>query len=307
MQQLPTSKAVSPRPGSCSPPFPYPSSPELPSRRQPNITDKHILTLLAEHEVLTTTQLVRLLALPERTVQHRLGCLYRGGFGNRLRPEATIGTSPYHCWLTGFGVAATGAEHPVAWSEDPAGVRATALLNELWLSVGGKGEQGGLQLHGWQRFRAGIEYHDARSGTVRVLPAEAKLTVVLAGRGQAATALVVARFDRLPTVRLVGLLGRFASYLTSLEHPQPLPALVLLARTARGAASVLAASEELPDAAAVRRLGAGAVEAALQRITVGVAEPRPAALATDALWRTPSCRRRRRLAEVLCEARAVRG
>lgn len=45
--------------------------------------------------------------MPERTVQHRLGVLYGTGLVNRHRPQAAIGTCPYHVWLTPFGAAAT--------------------------------------------------------------------------------------------------------------------------------------------------------------------------------------------------------
>jgi hypothetical protein len=261
-------------------------------------SDEKLLGLLAEHEVLTTTQLVRLLSLPQRTVQHRLGCLFRSGLVNRLRPSALVGTSPYHCWLTGFGAAAVGAERPTGWLDDPLGVRATALLSELWLSVD-RGGTAGLHLQGWQRLRGGVEYEDARSGVLRFLPVEAELTVTVAHCGEAVTALVTARDGRLPAARLVALFGGFAAYLTSAGPGTSRPWLLVVCRTSRAAAAALEATGELSGAPVVRHLGATAVEDALARVAVGVAEPRPSQLATGTVWAIPADRRPRRLADVL--------
>lgn len=262
-------------------------------------SDEKLLGLLAEHEMLTTTQLVRLLSLPERTVQHRLGCLFRAGLVNRLRPAALIGTSPYHCWLTGFGSAALGAGQPVAWLDDPAGVRATALLSELWLSVRDLGGAAGLHLQGWRRLRAGAEYEDARSGALRSLPVEAELTLALPHCGEAVTALVAARAGRLPAHRLVALFGRLAAYLASRGPVTSGLSLLVVCDTSRAAAAALQATGELAGTPVVRRLGATAVERAMARVAVGVAEPRPSQLATGAVWATPADRCPRRLADVL--------
>jgi hypothetical protein len=255
--------------------------------------------LLAEHEVLTTTQLVRLLSLPERTVQHRLGCLFRSGLVNRRRPLAVVGTSPYHCWLTGFGAAAVGAERPAAWLDDPAGVRATALLTELWLSVRERGDTAGLHLQGWQRLRDGAEYRDARSGSLRSLPVEAELTVGLPRCGEAVTALVAARAGRLPAARLVALFGRVAAYFNSRGPGTSRPWLLVVCGTSRAAGAALEATGELTGAPVVSHLGATAVEDAMARVAVGVAEPKASVLATGAVWATPADRRPRRLADVL--------
>jgi hypothetical protein len=271
------------------PPGPWPLRP----------TGQLVLALLAEHEVLTTTQLLRLLALPGRTVQHRLGCLYRRGLVNRFRPDAAIGTSPYHCWLTSFGAAAVGAEAPGLWSEDLPAVRTTALLTELWLSVRDRGAAAGLNLRGWRRLRSGLQYRDSRTGAERALPVEAELKVALGDVGTEVTALVAARVERVPAARVAALLGRFAAYAVAVPRPHERCSLLVLVRTQRLAASVLDAASELPGGRAVSHLGIGTVEAAMEHVAVGVAEPRPVALATGAVWRTPACRRERRLAELL--------
>ena len=120
-----------------APPFPPSASSSHATSMHQGLraVDEVVLALLGTHEVLTSGQLVRLTGLPERTVQHHLGLLYRAGLVNRVRPPREVGTSPYHCWLTTFGAAAIGAEKPGARSDDPAGVQATAALSELWLAV----------------------------------------------------------------------------------------------------------------------------------------------------------------------------
>ena len=154
MTTHPTSRDGRSRPKSrASVPPPTPSRPRLPWP-----TDQRLLGLLAAHKVLTSGQLLALTGLPERTVQHRLGRLYRAGLINRVRPPATAGTSPYHCWLTGFGAAAIGAGPPEPWSDDPAGMLATAALGDLWLAVRDHGPEAGVHLQAWRRLEAGVDH-----------------------------------------------------------------------------------------------------------------------------------------------------
>lgn len=122
--------------------------------------DRHLLTLLREHEVLTTNQLVRLTRMPERTVQHRLGVLYSAGLVNRHRPHAAIGTFPYHVWLTPFGAAAIGTEPPRPWGDELSGLRTGAALSDLWLGLLDHGPATGLVVTDWRRRSAGLTYAD---------------------------------------------------------------------------------------------------------------------------------------------------
>ncbi len=111
-----------------------------------------------------------------------------------------VGTAPHHVWLTTFGAAAMVAGPPEPWSEDPAGLQATAALSELWLGVRDHGYQVGLYLAGWSRLQGGLTWHDPGSDTVKQLPVESELRICL-GR-EVVTALVVARVERVPTVRV---------------------------------------------------------------------------------------------------------
>ena len=212
------------------------------------------------------------------------GSLYRAGLVNCLRPPADIGTKPYHCWLTSFGAATVEAEDPRARSEEPSGVAATALITELWLSVRDEGATGGVRLERWRRLRSGVKYQDARTGASRVLPVKAELTVTLdALGGESVTALVLAKIDGRRAARLVATLGRFVSYAVGRPGREGL-VLIVLARTSRVATAVLVAGKQLAAAAVVSHLDRAAVEAAMLR----VAEPCPAALATEAVWSTPA-------------------
>jgi hypothetical protein len=279
-----------------APPIPLSAAP----RRALRLVDEELLGLLGAHEVLTSGQLVRLTGLPERTVQHRVGLLWRAGLLNRVRPPREVGTSPYHCWLTPFGADAIGAPAPEPWGEDLPGTLATAALSELWLAVRDRGEGAGLRLVGWRRLRSGLPYDDPRSGTLRALPAEAGLTVALDRfGGHEVTVLVVARVERVPAARLAAVLARFAGYLTSSCEERCRPVLALLARTARVAEGVLGAAEKLGGAPAARHLDEGATATARRRVAVGVLEPRPTELATGPVWRMPDDRRACRLVEVL--------
>ena len=274
-------------------PVPAPSTPTGLSS-----TDRRLLSLLGEHGVLTTSQLIRLTGLPERTVQHRLGRLHRVGLVNRCRPEAPVGTAPYHVWLTTFGAAAIGAGQAEPWSENPAGLQATATLSELWLGVRDHGTKVGLQMVGWRRLRDGLTWCAPNTGASRQLPVEAELRVGLGG--EAVTAFVLARVERVPAARLTAIVARFAAYLAAGPATTPRPVLLVLARTERVAAGVHAACGQVADTPSGRRLGWVALDAASRQVAVGVVEPRPAGLVSEAVWRTPAAPGAlRRLVDVL--------
>lgn len=285
-------------PAPCYPPSAAGSEAEPPLRvLRP--TGRQLVALLGNHEVLTSDLLVRLTGLPERTVQHYLGLLYRAGLTNRVRPPREVGTSPYHCWLTAFGAAAIGAEKPGARSDDLAGVQATAALSELWLSVRDRGKGVGFDLVGW--LPSGLSYQDPHTGTIRELPAEAEL-IVMSGPpgGREMRLLVVARTERVPASRLAAALARFACFLAASSDPSA-PVLAVLARTPRVAERVLRAADTLDEAPAARHLEEGVIATARRRVVVGVIEPHPVGLATEPVWATPADRRARRLVDVLVE------
>ena len=282
MTTYPTSRDGRSRPETASAPSPTLSVPE-PGQLWP--TDQRLLALLAEHQVLTSGQLVSLAGLPERTVQHRLGRLCRVGLINRSRPPASIGTSPYRCWLTAFGAAAIGAKSPEPWSDDPVGVLATAALSDLWLAVRDHGPTVGVNLQGWRRLKVGVDYEDPSSGAARTLPVEAELTVSLdAIGGRQVAVLVVARAVDASVARVQAVLARFAAYLQAHHGLERRPVLALLVPTDRHAARLLGIVDGLAGAPAARRLSASARAAARERIVVGVIRPSRVALTTAPVW-----------------------
>ncbi|MDA8037895.1 MAG: replication-relaxation family protein [Actinomycetota bacterium] len=247
MLQNPMSKVVLTGPDAWAEPAPPSaagSEAEPPLRVLPP-TGRQLVALLGTHEVLTSGQLVRLTGLPERTVQHHLGLLYRDGLVSRVRPPREVGTSPYHCWPTAFGAAAIGAEKPGARSDDLAGVQATAALSEPWPAVRDCRKGVGLELRGWRRLPSGLPYQDPHTGTIRELPAEAQLNVALGPLDIEVTMLVVSRVERVPVARLAAVLARFAGYLTSSYSERCPPVLAVLARTPRVAERVLTTADTL--------------------------------------------------------------
>ncbi|MGH9129356.1 MAG: replication-relaxation family protein [Acidimicrobiales bacterium] len=263
-------------------------------------TDRQLLGLLGEHQVLTTSQLVRLTDLPERTVQYRLGQLDRAGLVNRHRPQVPVGTAPYHCWLTTFGAAAIGAGPPEPWGEDLAGLRAIAALSELWLGARDLGPEAGLQLKSWRRLPSGVPWRDSRTGTVRALPVEAELRVTVGGA--LVSALVLARVERVPSARLVAVLGRFVSAVGALPATPSPPVLLVQVRTGHLADVVRSACHEVAAAPVARHLDPAALEVAIRRVAVGVVEPRPSGLVAEAVWQPGAGGRAGRLVKVLAVA-----
>lgn len=294
MTKIPMSDGVVSRPGD----FSTPAVPPCSSERSPRVllpNDRHLLALLGEHAVLTTNQLVRLSGLPERTVQHRLGRLQRSGLVRRFRPHRAVGTAPYHCWLTVFGADAIGAEQPVRWDEDTAAMRSVASLTEFWLQLRDNGV-GNYALSSWRRLPDSVPVRDRTSEATRSLPVEAALSIT---QGDAVRrALVLARTEQMPPPRLVAVLARYAAYLANRDATTA-PVLLVLTLTARRHTAVLAAAEQLETASVAQSLSPRAIDTAMGMTAVAASEPRPAALITEACWRSPGDPHPRRLADVL--------
>ena len=259
--------------------------------------DRRLLALLGEHELLTSGQLVRLTGMPERTVQHRLGVLYRAGLVNRHRPRAAIGTCPYHVWLTPFGAAAIGAEAPRPWSEDLAGLQSMAALSDLWLGLRNHGPGARLVVTDWRRLRAGVTYADRRTEEERRVLADAELTARV-GTGAEIAALLVARVEHIPAPRLASVVGRWADYLAAAPASEPRMALVL-SRSTRQRAAILDAVRGAGDTPTIRNLDQPPPARAVRRVAVGLVGAHPAALATEAVWRSAADKADHRLVEIL--------
>ena len=122
--------------------------------------------------------------------------------------------------------------------------------------------------------------------------------------GEEGCALVLARVERVAPARLVAVLGRFANAVAAGTMPVSsvagrVPSLLVLTPTARLQDAVLAAADQLDDAPVTRHLATAIVEAAMARVAVSVSEPHPAALVSEAVWRSPGDPRSRHLVETL--------
>jgi hypothetical protein len=294
MLQNPTSAPGSPRPDATQFHVQVIQEPDrdvltVSARKVLRTPDRHLLALLGTHGVLTTGQLVRLTGMPERTVQHRVGVLFRAGLVSRYRPRVAVGSCSYHCWLTAFGATVVGAEPPGSWSEDLAGMRTVAAMSDLCLGIKDHGAAAGLTLKGWRRLPDGLTYRERGTGANRRLSADAELTVGLDG-SRDNRALLFARLDRIPVARLAPVLARWADCLTA----QPSARATL-------AALVLTGGPSRRDAVldVVRR-----VRDIADHVAAAAVGPRPVALATGAVWRTPVDGDDHRLAEVLASIEA---
>lgn len=288
MLQNPMSAAISPR-SDAAPTGARTLRPPLAAYgRSPRMAAHHLLALLDEHQVLTTSQLAHLAEMPDRTVQHRLGILYRRGLVSRYRPQAAIGTAPYHFWLTTFGADAIGAERPGPWDEELAAVRTVAALSDLWLGLRDHGPEVGLILAGWRRPLGGLSYPDSRTGADRRLPADAELCVRIGGTH--VRALLFARIDRIPPDRLGPVVARWSAHLAataSPSAPRPPACALVLTRTSRQRATV--------------REAARGVAGATDRVAVAAIEGGGHTLTTDAAWQTAANEQDRRLVDVLTD------
>ena len=262
-----------------------------------------MLTLLDEHQVLTSSQLVQLTGMPERTLQHRLGVLNSTGLVNRYRPRAANGTCPYHVWLTPFGAAAIGTEPPRPWCEDLSGLRTGAALSDLWLGLLDHGPAIVLVVTAWHRFRPGVRYVDPRTGEDGNLSADAVLTARLAA-GAEIEALLFARVDRIPAPRLASVVARWAHYLAAASASVP-RVLLVLTQSVRHRAAIFNAIRHVGDTPTIRKADQLAMETAVPGLAVGLVGSGAPTLATEAVWRIPANEDDHRLVEVLTGAAVV--
>lgn len=241
--------------------------------------------------------------MPERIVQHRLGVLHSAGLVNRHRPRATVGTCPYHVWLTPFGAAAIGTEPPRPRSEGLSGLRTGAALSDLWLGLLDHGPAIGLVVTEWHRLRLGVRHVDRRTGEYRHLSADAELTARLAA-GAEIEALLFATVDRIPASRLTSVVARWADYLAAASASVPRVVLVLTQSVRHGAA-ILNAVRGAGDTPTIRNADQLAMKTAVRCVAVGLVGSRAPAPATEAVWRIPADEDDHRLIEVLTSAAGV--
>ena len=119
--------------------------------RDPDAPSHRILRLLHTHRVMTTDQIARATAVPERTARYRLDQLRTHQLAGSARPGREAGSSPAHWWLRPAGARLI-AGVPLARRERaPSGLHLAhaAAITETWLALSQGGPSIGLSLTGW--------------------------------------------------------------------------------------------------------------------------------------------------------------
>lgn len=112
------------------------------------------------------------------------------------------------------------------------------------------------------------------------------------------SALLVARVDHIPAARLASVVGRWADYLAAAPASEPHMALALT-RSTRQRAAILAAARGAGDTPTILNADQLAMKTAVPRVAVGLVASRPAALASEAVWRRAADEADHRLVDVL--------
>lgn len=218
---------------SCSSTSPLPESRvQDRSLSQLSALDQTVVDLLAEHRVLTTTQLVVASCSPERTIDYRLSRLLEIGLVARTRPYRDKGSAPYHWWLSAKGLKRMGEEttsRPPA-EPNPLFLAHTTAVAGLWLALT---RSPWLQLDSWLREEAAREEWRPRSAgwgrsldSYKLTPdATAGLTIQVDGRPGRSAIFWEADLATMTQERLLGKLSRYRRYVEDHQwlghHPHP--------------------------------------------------------------------------------------
>jgi|GEM_PF-1497017 len=221
-----------------------------------------LLVLLDQHRVLTTQQLARATATPERTVLHRLDRLRQAHLVDCVRPGRETGSAPQHWWLRPAGAKLVTGTPVAAGQRAPSGLHVAhaATIGEVWLAVREHGPTAGVELTGWWADRAGWQEWTARGSYTqrqrRLTPDAVLHATVTAPDGTTGQAAAFVEVD-LATMTQTLLREKVARYLTYAAerawegvHPHCPPLLLLTTTASRATTFVRAAGKQL---AAARR------------------------------------------------------
>lgn len=267
--------------------------------------DRLVLVLLAEHRVLTTTQLVVATDAPLRTLHHRMSRLKGAGLVSALRPYAAKGSAPLHHFLTAKGAALVGDPAPRRPAKTPTApfLAHTAAVADVWLALSRSGPEAGMVLRSWAREEAAWEEWDRVGHRLRRVAPDAAASVEVDG----AVVDLLIEVDRatMTTKRLVHKAGRYFDYANArawkAAHAH-CPVLLLLTTSEARAGGFLA------RIATVRRKSEGWLRDPHndERLVVAAcgAVERPERAVTAPLWRTEPKERPRPLADLLADVAA---
>lgn len=186
-----------------------------------------VLVLLDQHRVMTTDQLARATATPERTVRYR------------------------HWWLRPAGARLVAGTAAAEGKPSAMFAAHAAAISEVWLALGEHGPGEGIEVDGWLTDRAGWQEWDAGrywSRRYRLTPdAVARVTMP---DGSPAVAFIEVDLASMTQTLLKEKVARYLTYATDRAwqgiHPY-CPPMLLLTTTATRAATFVRAAGQLID------------------------------------------------------------
>jgi hypothetical protein len=211
--------------------------------------DHELLALLEAHRVLTTQQLVSLLARPERTVDYRLQRLRGASLVDRTRPYAASGSAPFSWWLTRSGAKLVGGSSPAPGTAtpNPLFLRHTTAIAGLYVALRAIGPDLGLSCARWRRDEQSWEQWSDLGRTDHLRPdAYLEIALLVDGTPGVAGAFIEIDFATMDQARLRAKVARYRHYAANRAwwgiHPG-CPALLLLTTSEARVTRFLAAAE----------------------------------------------------------------
>jgi hypothetical protein len=212
--------------------------------------DDELCSLLQVHRVLTTPQLVSLLARPERTVDYRLQRLRALSLVDRTRPYATSGSAPFSWWLTRSGAHLVEGISPAPGkaTPNPLFLRHTTAIAGLYVALVDIGPSVGLSCERWLRDEHAWEEWSSTLGRKHYLRPDAYVEIAISvdDAPGVAGAFVEIDFATMDQARLRAKVARHRAYASDAawwsKHPG-CPVLLLLTTSEARATRFLSTAE----------------------------------------------------------------
>ncbi|HZN74516.1 MAG TPA: replication-relaxation family protein [Micromonosporaceae bacterium] len=248
-----------------------------------------LLVLLHKHRVMTTGQLARATAVPERTIRYRLDRLHTTGLVECVRPGREAGSAPRHWWLRPTGARLVAGTATADGRPSGMFVAHAAAITEVWLALTEHGHDEGIHIAGWLTDRTAWQEWDRVSAwsthPYRLTPdAAATLTV----DGAACVVFIEVDLASMTQTLLKQKVARYLAYADDRawegRHPHCPPMLLLTTTATRAASFIRAAGPIL--ARQGQTIDASDPAAALVVAACGLVRD-PARAITEACWSQP--------------------
>jgi len=212
--------------------------------------DHELCSLLQVHRVLTTPQLVSLLARPERTVDYRLQRLRALSLIDRTRPYVSSGSAPFSWWLTRSGARLVEGISPAPGkaTPNPLFLRHTTAIAGLYVALLDIGPSIGLTCERWVRDEHSWEEWSSTGGRKHYLRPDAYVEIGISvdDKPGVAGAFVEIDFATMDQARLRAKVARHRAYASDgawwSKHPG-CPVLLLLTTSEARATHFLSIAE----------------------------------------------------------------